>query len=260
MARWLLRSLMPPLLALALILLLLEIVLRLLSVNPAIFPPPSTVLRACATDWRALLAGARVTGVAAVSGFLLSAVVGITLAIVMSSARWIERALYPYAIFFQTVPIIAIAPLLVLWFGAGYKAVTISAFIASLFPVVANTLTGLLSTDRDLRDMFRLYNAGPVATLWKLKLPSATPNIVTGLRIASGLAVIGAIVGEFVAGEAHGAQGLGLAVLVAINRFRTSLVFANVLAASLLGLALFAAVHFLGYLLLRRWHGAGRER
>lgn len=232
-----------------------------------VFSPPSFMLPSPLSVFEALRdrpslwqVDAVTTATETVIGLIAGTALGVMLALLMSFIPQTKRMLLPMMVVSQALPVFAIAPLLVLWFGAGYKAVTISAFIASLFPVVANTLTGLLSTDRDLRDMFRLYNAGPVATLWKLKLPSATPNIVTGLRIASGLAVIGAIVGEFVAGEAHGAQGLGLAVLVAINRFRTPLVFANVLAASLLGLALFAAVHFLGYLLLRRWHGASRER
>ncbi len=156
--------------------------------------------------------------------------------------------------FLQTVPIVAIAPLLVLWFGPGLRAVSVSAFIVSVFPVIANTLTGIRSVDPALRDLFRLHGASRVATLGKLTLPASLPHIVTGLRIAAGLAVIGAIVGEFVAGCAEGAAGLGILVLMAYRQLQTDLLFAAVLAAAALGLALFGVVDALGARVLGRWH------
>ena len=189
------------------------------------------------------------TGFAALIGLVLSAVLGICAAIVLSSAQWIQRAFYPYAVFFQTVPIIAIAPLLVIWLGYGQRTVVASAFIVSIFPMIANTLAGLVATDPGLRDMFRLYGAGPLATLFKLRLPAALPQIMTGLRISSGLAVIGAIVGEFIGGG-----GLGSVVDVARRQQRTDIVFAAVILASVLGLAMFGAVSLLSTLLLRHWH------
>jgi NitT/TauT family transport system permease protein len=173
--------------------------------------------------------------------------------VLMSASRLLERAFYPYAVFLQTVPIVAIAPLLVLWFGAGMRAVTVSAFIVSVFPVVANTLAGIHSVDRPLRDLFRLYEASRTATLLKLELPSAVPNFVTGLRVAAGLAVIGAIVGEFVAGFSESGAGLGILILASYREFRTDLLFASVLFASTVGLVLFGAVSLLGRFLLKRW-------
>jgi NitT/TauT family transport system permease protein len=149
------------------------------------------------------------------------------------------------------VPIVAIAPLLVIWFGYGSRAVVAAAFIVSVFPVIANTLAGLLSVDPALRDLFRLYGAGAWARLLKLELPWALPFILTGLRIAAGLAVIGAIVGEFVGGG-----GLGVVVLGAMREQRTDLVFAAILHASALGLALFALVNLASRLALRRWHAS----
>jgi NitT/TauT family transport system permease protein len=166
----------------------------------------------------------------------------------------LERALYPYTLFLQTVPIVAIAPLLVLWFGPGQRAVAASAFIVSVFPVIANTLSGIRSVDPALRDLFRLYGARRFATLLKLELPSALPHIFTGLRIASGLAVIGAIVGEFVAGFSEGTSGLGILVLASYRQLRTDLMFAAVLCAAGLGIVLFGAVSLAGARLLRRWH------
>jgi NitT/TauT family transport system permease protein len=188
-------------------------------------------------------------------GLLLSATGGIGIGVLLSSSRWIQRAFYPYAIFFQIVPIVAIAPLLVIWFGYGPRAVIAAAFIVSIFPVIANTLTGLLTVDPALQDLFRLYGASRAATLWKLSLPSALPFILTGLRIASGLAVIGAIVGEFVGGG-----GLGIVVLEAMRQQRTDLVFAAVGYASLLGLGLFGFVSGISHLALRRWHALEQGR
>ena len=178
--------------------------------------------------------------------------------IVLSSSRWVQQAFYPYAVFFQTVPIIAIAPMLVYWFGFGLKSVAVSAFIASVFPVIANTLAGLLSTDPALEDLFTLYGAGSIARLWKLRLPSALPSILTGLRIAAGLAVIGTVVGEFLVGVLGSREGLGVKVVSGIKYGKIDKVFAAVLLASLLGLALFAAVNLASAVMLRRWHASER--
>ncbi len=249
-----LRAALPPLVALAILLALWEAVTRALSIQPWLLPPPSAIAAAGARDTATLLGAALTTGRSALVGFGLSAGVGVLAAIVLSSSRLLERALYPYTLFLQTVPIVAIAPLLVLWFGPGARAVAISSFIVSLFPVIANTLSGLRSVEPALRDLFRLYGARRVATLWKLELPAALPHLFTGLRIASGLSVIGAIVGEFVAGFSEDAAGLGILVLSAYRQLRTDLLFAAVLAASVLGLALFGAVSLAGARLLRRWH------
>jgi NitT/TauT family transport system permease protein len=247
---------LPPLLALALLLAAWEIATRVLSVPAYLLPPPSAIARAARADAGTLAQGAFTTARAALSGFALSAVIGVLAAVVLGSSRLIERALYPYAVFLQTVPIVAIAPLLVIWFGPGFRAVTVSAFIVSVFPVIANTLTGMRSVDPALRDLFRLYGAGRFVTLTKLTLPAALPHIVTGLRIASGLAVIGTIVGEFVAGFSEDGAGLGILVLSSNRQLRTDLLFAAVLTAAALGLALFGAVNLLGARVLGRWHAS----
>jgi len=193
------------------------------------------------------------------AGFLASIVVGIAVGALLSSHRVIERAVYPFTVFLQTVPLVAIAPLLVLWFQPGFYSVAVSAFIVSVFPVIANTLLGMRSVDPALADLFRIYRASAVARLWKLKLPSALPSIFTGLRVAAGLAVIGAIVGEFGAGT-FDAQGLGIVILSAKRNFQTDLVFAAVVLSSVLGLAAFAIVNFFSYLMLRHWHASAAER
>lgn len=254
MKRRALEGWLPPLATFVLGTALAEVAIRLSGVSPLLLPAPSAVanaaLRHADTLWPALATTAR----AVLAGLALSAVVGVAAAIALASSRLVERAFYPYAIFFQVVPIVAIAPLLVIWFGYGIRAVIAAAFIVSVFPVIANTLAGLLSVDPALRDLFRLYGASGWARLWKLSLPWALPNLLTGLRVAAGLAVIGAIVGEFVGGG-----GLGVVVLEAMRQQRTDLVFAAVLHAAALGLALFAAVNLASRLSLRRWHSQEKE-
>jgi NitT/TauT family transport system permease protein len=249
-----LHSAAPPIISLLMVLGLWETIVRMLSVPAYLLPPPSAILSAAASDASTLAWASLTTARAALIGFFLSAVLGISLAVVLGSSRMLERAFYPYAVFLQTVPIVAIAPLLVIWFGPGERAVGVSAFIVSVFPVMANTLTGLRSVDPALRDLFRLHGASRFQTLFLLSLPHATPNIVTGLRVAGGLSVIGAIVGEFVAGFAEGAAGLGILVLSSYRQLRTDLLFAAVFCASMLGLALFGLTNYVGWRLLRRWH------
>jgi NitT/TauT family transport system permease protein len=249
-----LRAALAPLVALVIVLALWETVTRVFHISPIVLPPPSAIALEASRAVESLLSAALSTGRSALVGFGLSAAVGVLAAIVLSSSRVLERALYPYALFLQMVPIIAIAPLLVVWFGHGARAVAVSSFIVSVFPVIANTLTGLRSVDPSLRDMFRLYGARRVATLWKLELPASLPHLFTGLRVASGLSVVGAIVGEWVAGVVEGDAGLGILVLASNRQGNTARVFAAVLAASALGLMLFGAVSLTGERMLRRWH------
>ncbi len=254
-----LRSVGPPLAALLVLLAVWEGLARALAVPTYLLPPPSAVGAAAASRISDLALAAAITGETAILGFLLSAIVGALTAVALSTSRVLERALYPYTVFLQTVPIVAIAPLLVLWFGAGTRAVTVSAFVVSVFPVIAGTLAGIRGVEPPLRDLFRLYGATRFATLVKLELPAALPSAVTGLRVAAGLAVIGAIVGEFVAGFSESGAGLGILILSSYRQLRTDLLFAAVFCASTLGLALFGAVNLAGYLLLRRWHPSTRD-
>lgn len=217
-------------------------------------PAPSQVLATLLRD-RDLWGATADTALASLTGFALSAVIGLALAVVLSSARWVLRTFYPYAVIFQTVPLIAIAPMLVIWIGFGTPTVIASAFIVSVFPVIANAITGLLSTDPALVDLFRLYGASRTAVLWKLRLPFALPAILTGLRIAGGLAVIGAIVGEFITGG-----GLGGMIDASRTQQRVDRVFAGLLLASGLGVALFGAVELVSRRTLRHWHAAEGAR
>ena len=231
-----------------------EIAVRAGWVASYLVPAPSQVVRALVVHrdlWRA----AGDTALASVAGFLLSAAIGLVLAVVLSSARWVLRTFYPYAVIFQTVPLIAIAPMLVIWIGFGMPTVIASAFIVSVFPVIANAITGLRSTDPALVDLFRLYGAKPPAILWKLRLPFALPSILTGLRIAGGLAVIGAIVGEFITGG-----GLGGIIDASRTQQRVDRIFAGLFLASGLGIVLFGAVELVSRLTLRHWHATESAR
>jgi NitT/TauT family transport system permease protein len=249
------RRALPPLVTFVAGVLVLEALIRALGVSPLILPTPSAVWRAATSEAGPLLSALGDTARAVGIGLALSAMLGVAAAVALASSPWIQRAFYPYAIFFQIVPIVAIAPLLVIWFGYGQRAVIAAAAVVSVFPVIANTLAGLLSVDPNLSDLFRLHGASRAATLWKLRLPWALPSLLTGLRIAAGLAVIGAIVGEFVGGG-----GLGVVVLGAMRQQRTDLVFAAIGYASLLGLTLFAAVGLASRLALRHWHASEADR
>lgn len=251
-----LRRVLPPVGVLILAIIAWGLYARFTNAPAWLLPRPQAVMRSFYRDSDKLLPSLGWTALAALSGFAVSATVGIAIAIALSASSLLRRAFYPYTLFFQTVPIVAIAPMLIIWLGVGLGPVAVCAFIVSVFPVIANTLAGLMSTDPALVDLFRLYGARPIASLWKLRLPSALPNVFTGLRIAAGLAVIGTVVAEFLVGQIIGNVGLGVRVMSAIHESRMDLAFAAVLLASLLGLAMFGAVNFAARLSLRRWHAS----
>mgnify|MGYP000938768160 CR=1 FL=1 len=242
-ARWI------PLLPFSLLLILSEWAVKSNWIPRYLLPAPTEVLNVFFQEsdelWRAALA----TGLSAFAGFTGSVLLGISLGVIFSSSRWIERAFYPYAIFFQTVPIIAIAPLLVIWFGYGTPTIVMTTLIVAIFPMVASTLDGLRSTDPALLDLFKLQHASRFQTLFKLKLPFALPQIFVGLKISAGLAVIGAIVGEFITGG-----GLGGIIDIARTRQRVDQVFAAILLASAIGLLFMTIVQRLARVTLRHWH------
>jgi NitT/TauT family transport system permease protein len=249
---------LPPVIVMIVTVALLEAFLRLAEVKPYMMALPSDIARSMWKDREDLLAGLGWTALAALGGFAASALIGVLAAVLLASSGPLRRAIYPYTVFFQTVPIIAIAPLLLFWFQSGLLPVAICAFIVSVFPVIANTLAGLLSTDPALVDLFRLYGAGKLPAMWKLRLPSALPNIFTGLRVAAGLAVIGSIVAEFFVGEIVGHVGLGVLIVYGIHQSRLDLAFAAVLFSSFLGIVMFALVNAASWWTLKNWHASER--
>ena len=247
-------SLLPPLLPLFVGMGVCELAVRSGWIPSYLIPAPSEVFRSLIDDRFELAIAAWTTLSSALVGLLLSFAAGTLFAIVLSSSDLARRAFYPYAVFFQTVPIIAIAPLLVIWFGFGQPTVIASAAIVSVFPIIASTLIGLKSTEPALVDLFNLYSATAKQMLYMLKIPFALPQIFSGLRIASGLAVIGAIVGEFIGGG-----GLGSVVDSARTQQRIDRVFAAVLISALLGVVLVGAVNFVSALTLGSWHTSERK-
>jgi NitT/TauT family transport system permease protein len=226
------------------------------SLLPAfLFPAPSKVWSAFWDGRAEYFAAFSQTFMASLLGLLFSFIVGVILATLISLSDTIRILFYPYTVFFQTVPIIAIAPLLVIWFGYGQSTVIASAFIVSIFPIIANTVNGFLSTDPALLQLFKLFKANRLQTLIKLRIPFALPQIFAGLKISAGLAVIGAIVGEFISGT-----GLGGIVDTARNQQRIDRVFAAVIGASLLGLVFFAGISLLTHFYLYRWHPSANKK
>jgi NitT/TauT family transport system permease protein len=166
---------------------------------------------------------------------------------------------YPYTILLQTVPIVAIAPLILMWIGTGIFSVGLIAFIICLSPIIANTTQGLISVDRNMVDLFTMNNATRGQVLLHLRLPHALPSLFTGIRISSGIAVIGAITGELFAGSARvGVGGLGYAIQYASAQLQTDYLFALVAAATVLGFTFFFTVMFLEWFFLHKWHESAR--
>lgn len=254
-----LRSALPPLVVLVATLVVWEVAVAVFEPPRFLFCAPSDIWTAFAGDFEALARATGMTTIAVLLGFGMAVAFGVTAAVALSAARLLERAFYPFTVFLQTVPLVAIAPMLVLWLDPGISAVSVCAFIVCLFPVITNTLIGIRSTPREQVELFALYGASRWQRLYKLELPGALPSIMTGLRVAAGLAVIGAVVGEFVAGQLGAQRGLGIVVVVSARQGALPALFAAVGLASLLGLVMLALVNATSYLLLHRWHVSYRE-
>jgi NitT/TauT family transport system permease protein len=250
----------PPLGALVVGVGLWQLVIAMFGIPGYMLPSPATMLSTVENDYGSLAEPTWVTLVESYLGFLIAGVVGVVTALVMARWRLMERSLYPYLILLQTVPIVAIAPLFVVWLGPGMATNTLVAAMIALFPVAANTLHGLKSTDRNLVQLYTMAGASPRVRLLFLRLPSALPSILTGLRVAAGASVIGAIVGEFVAGVGGGAGGLGYVITQSAVQLRTPQLFLAVIGASLVSLLLFALVVFVERRLLGRWHESALPR
>jgi NitT/TauT family transport system permease protein len=249
----LLSAVWPPLVVLAAVVLAMDIWARALA-EPFLLPTPGAVVSVIVHKPRELLASLWTTTQSALIGFGASAIVGVLLAMALSASSLIRRAFYPYTVFFQTVPIVAIAPLIVLWSGTGFRSVVLVAFIVSVFPIITNATAGLTAIDPDLVDLFRLHNASRWQTLFKLRLPSAVPSTVTGAKTSSGLAVIGTIVGEFFVGyDPSEHYGLGYLIQESTTQLKVDLVLCAVVLATALGLLVFGAVNVVGALVLRRF-------
>jgi NitT/TauT family transport system permease protein len=250
-----LRAVADALAVFAALLLLWQIILWIFHVQPFMLPSPWAVAKAVHTRFPSLLSATAITAVESGAGLAASIVVGVIVALFFAQSRWVRRMLYPYTILLQTVPIVAIAPLIVMWVGAGTAAVVLISFIISLAPIIANTTQGLVSVEENLVHVFLMHNATRSQLLFKLRLPHAVPSLFVGIRIASGLSVIGAIIGELSAGSSRvGQGGLGYSIQYASSQLQTAYMFALVLAATMLGFSFFFLVMFLEWYFLHNWH------
>lgn len=241
----------PPVALFTLVLVLWDVAVRLSGVEPYILPRPGAVLEAAWTHRGPLGRAIALTGAGALCGFGLSLLAGCLIAFLFSQSLLIQRAGYPYAIFLQTVPVVAVAPLIIMWFGYGFQSVVVVGFIIGLFPIITNTTTGLVTVDRNMMELFDVNGATRVQKLLKLRLPNALPYLVAGAKVSSGLCVIGVIVGEFFAGFGQGNFGLGYLILQTSSRLNTAYLFAAILSCTLLGLVIFTTVSLVGNFLLR---------
>ncbi|WP_206110697.1 ABC transporter permease [Pannonibacter phragmitetus] len=225
-----------------------------------ILPSPARVAQSLYTDWGTLSGALWVTVKITLTALLLALVGGVGLAVLMTQSRWIELAIYPYAVILQVTPIVAIAPLILIYAPTTQTALLICAFIVAFFPVLSNTTQGLKSTDHNLLNLFELYGASRWQTLLYLKLPAALPYFLAGLRIAGGLALIAAVVAEFAAGSAGAQSGLAYRLLESQFRLNIPRLFAALILLSLTGVVIFAATSLVSHLLLRRWHESAIRR
>ena len=248
------RAVLPPVAALLVAVALWQLVISVFGIPGYMLPSPATMATTAAHELGALAEPTWVTVQESYLGFLIAGVTGVLAALVMARWRLMERSLYPYLVVLQTVPIVAVAPLFVVWLGPGAATNTLVAAMIAMFPVAASTLAGLKSTDRNLVQLYTMAGAPPRVQLLFLRLPGTLPNILTGLRVASGASVIGAIVGEFVAGVGGGQGGLGYVITESAVQLRTPRLFLAVFCASAVSLVLFGAVVVAERLLLGRWH------
>jgi len=248
-----------PIIVLALVIACWHAVVRIFAIPPFVLPSPGLVLATLIADgpllWQSLL----VTLTLTFQGFLLAAVGGVALAVIFNQWRLVEYSFYPYAVILQVTPIVAIAPLLLIYLPQPL-AVLACAWIVAFFPVLANTTLGLSSVDHNLVALFELYKASRWQTLWNLKLPAALPQTLAGLRIAGGLSLIGAVVAEIAAGSAGAGSGLAYRIAESGYRLNIPRMFAALILISLSGIAIFFLTSWIAHLCLRNWHESAVRR
>jgi NitT/TauT family transport system permease protein len=224
--------------------------------NGFLLRPPHKVLKVGFLDWdnfSEILDAMWATTKVAMIGLSISILLGMALAVIMSQSKLFERALYPYMVTLQAIPILAIAPLIGFWFGTATTGRLIVCVIISLFPIIVNTLFGLQSAERGMHDLFTLHRAGRMTRLVKLQFPAASPAIFAGLRIAAGLSVIGAIVGDFIFGR--GEAGIGQALKKYANNLDGEQLLAAVIMSSVLGVTVFLVFGWVQNIAIGKWHG-----
>jgi NitT/TauT family transport system permease protein len=257
--RNLLRFLAP--LAVGLLFLALwEAVVRLEDIPRYVLPGPLLVAETLWTDGPSLLGSLLVTLRITAAALAAATVLGGAIALLFARSHVLEISLFPYAVILQVTPIVAIAPLIIIWVQNTFLALLLCAWLVAFFPIVSNTTLGLNSADRNLVELFRLYGASSWQTLRRLRLPAALPYFLGGLRISGGLALIGAVVAEFVAGTGGTETGLAFRILESGYRLQIPRLFAALALLSLAGIAIYAALSLLSWWLLRHWHESALPR
>jgi len=255
--RWL-RTLLP-LIVFAVALGAWEAIVRLGEIPPYLLPGPFLILQTMVTDWTVLANSLGVTLLTALEGFVAAAIGGIALALLFNRSRLLEYSLLPYAVILQVTPVIAIAPLMLIYLPQ-QTAVVVCAWIVAFFPVLANTTLGLNSVDRNLAGLFQMYGATRRQTLLYLKLPAALPEILGGLRIAGGLSLIGAVAAEIAAGSAGAGSGIAYRISESSYRLNIPRMFAALLLLSAAGVVIYMLLALLSHLALRRWHDSALRK
>jgi NitT/TauT family transport system permease protein len=236
-------------------LVLWDIFVRITHLPPYILPGPLLVFKTLTTDWNELFPSLLITLQITIVAFIAAAISGLLMAILFSQSKWIERSLFPYAVILQTTPIVAIAPLIILWLKNNtFAALVVCAWIVAFFPIVSNTTLGLNSVDRNLLNLFQLYKASRWQTLLYLRLPSAMPYFLGGLKISGGLALIGAVVAEFVAGTGGAKSGIAYRILISSYNLQIPRMFAALLLTTGLGVLIFVSLSALSDFILSKWH------
>jgi NitT/TauT family transport system permease protein len=237
-----------------------ECLVRWKEIPPYVLPGPLLIGQTLIADWGTLSGSLWITLRITFMALAAAVIVGVALAVLFTQSKWLEMSLLPYAVILQVTPIVAIAPLIIIWAGDINLSLLICAWIVAFFPILSNTILGLNSADHNLINLFQLYGATRWQTLRHLKLPAALPYFLAGLKISGGLALIGAVVAEFVAGTGGSSSGLAYRILEAGYQLKIPRVFAALIMISLSGIAIFLATSWISHLLLRRWHESALKR
>jgi NitT/TauT family transport system permease protein len=243
-----------------LILFFWEAMVRIKGIPPYILPGPLLIVQTLINDWGTLSEALVITLRITFAALAAAIFVGVALAVLFTQSKWLEKSLFPYAVILQVTPIVAIAPLIIIWVGDIKLSLLICAWIVAFFPILSNTIIGLNSADHNLINLFQLYGASRWQTLRYLRLPAALPFFLAGLKISGGLALIGAVVAEFVAGSGGSASGLAYRILESGYQLRIPRMFAALLLISLSGIAIFFVTSIIAHLALRRWHESAITR
>lgn len=238
-----------------LVLIAWEVGVRVTNTPPYLLPGPIRVFQELVKEWPKLFPSLIVTFQITLCAFAAAVASGLAIAVLFAQSKWIERSLFPYAVVLQTTPIVAIAPLIIIWLQNNtFAALVVCAWIVALFPIISNTTLGLNSADHNLVNLFKLYNASRWQTLRYLRLPSAMPYFLGGLRISGGLALIGAVVAEFVAGTGGQRSGIAYEILMSSYNLQIPRMFAALLMTTLLGVLIFVTLTVVSDISLRHWH------